>query len=172
MSPCFWVYKVLPHEFSQMIQSPEDWIGTLKWRKLLWLVWDYTANFMALRLETGSYDIESSTLPLASCKCPCIKVYNLRLSLNLGNFLWNITFFFFLLRKICTELTSVASLPLFFSLPKAPVHTCIFSCRFFWFFYVSHHHSMATGRQVVWFHSWELNPGCRSRVHQTLTARP
>ena len=31
----------------------------------------------------------------------------------------------FLVRKIGPELTSLANLPLFFSLPKAPVHSCI-----------------------------------------------
>ena len=34
---------------------------------------------------------------------------------------------FFLVGKIGPELTSVASLPLLFSLPQAPVHSCIFS---------------------------------------------
>ena len=33
------------------------------------------------------------------------------------------------------------------------------SCRSFQFFYVSHHHSMATNRRVVWFHVQELNLG-------------
>ena len=32
---------------------------------------------------------------------------------------------FFFMRKIGPELTSVVSLPLFFFLPKAPVHSCI-----------------------------------------------
>ena len=33
---------------------------------------------------------------------------------------------FFLQVKIHPELTSVANLPRFFSLPKAPVHSCIY----------------------------------------------
>uniref|UniRef100_A0A9L0TP11 Uncharacterized protein n=1 Tax=Equus caballus TaxID=9796 RepID=A0A9L0TP11_HORSE len=35
-------------------------------------------------------------------------------------------FFFFLLGKIHSELTSIANLPLFFFPLKAPVHSCIF----------------------------------------------
>ena len=54
--------------------------------------------------------------------------------------------FFFWLRKICPELTSVANLLLFF-------------------FYVSH--SMATNRRVVWVHAQEPNPGRLSEACQT-----
>ena len=49
-----------------------------------------------------------------------------------------------------------------FSSPKPQCVVVYATCKFFSFFYVSYHHSMATDRQVVWFHDWEANPGCQS----------
>ena len=56
--------------------------------------------------------------------------------------------------------------------PLKPQYVVLGSCKFFWFFYVSRCHSMATDRRVAWFCIWELNLGHQSRVCQTLTARP
>lgn len=40
-----------------------------------------------------------------------------------------------------------------------PQYTVVHSFKFFWFFSVSSHHSMATDRKVMWFQAWELNLG-------------
>ena len=45
-----------------------------------------------------------------------------------------------------------------FCSPKPQYIAVYSSCKSFWFFYVSHCHSMATDRWVVWFRAWEPNP--------------
>ena len=76
---------------------------------------------------------------------------------------------YFLQRKIRPKLTSIANLPPFFS-PLKPQYMVAYSCKFFWFFYVSHHHSMATDRQVVWFCALGTKPGPLKQ--SALSARP
>ena len=82
--------------------------------------------------------------------------------------------FLFLQGKIHPKLTSVANLPPFssFSFPLKPQYIVVYSCKFFWFFFVSRCNSMATDRGVVWFRAQELDPGHQSRARWTLTARP
>ena len=81
--------------------------------------------------------------------------------------------FLYLQGKIhCPKLISVADLPPLFLLPRSTPKTPVHNCEFFWFFYMSCRHSMATDRQVVWFRAWELNPGHRSSTHTTLTTKP
>ena len=58
----------------------------------------------------------------------------------------------------------------FFSPPKAQ-YIVLHNCKFFYFFYVSCHHSTATDRQVVLFCTWEPNSGRQREACQTLTAR-
>ena len=80
--------------------------------------------------------------------------------------------YFFFLGKSCPELTSVSNLPLsffFFHSPKPQYIGLSSSCQVL---YVSHCHSMATDRQVVWFCTQEPNPRQQSGRHQTLTTRP
>ena len=59
-----------------------------------------------------------------------------------------------------------------FSSPKPQYIVVYSSCKSFYFFYVSHCHSMATDRRVVWFRTWQPNPGHRSGACQTLTTGP
>ena len=66
----------------------------------------------------------------------------------------SIWWIFFSQGKIRPKLTLVANFPPFFFLlfsPAKPQYIVGYSCKFFWFFYVSCCHSMATDRWVVWF---------------------
>ena len=57
----------------------------------------------------------------------------------------------FLQGKIHPQLTSVANLPPFLSSPvPTPSPIVVYSCKFFWFSYVSCYHSMTTDRRGVW----------------------
>ena len=85
-------------------------------------------------------------------------------------FLFGFFFFSLLQGKICPELTSATSLLPFFWSPNPQYVVVYASCKLFWFFYVSHCHSMATDK---WCGSatrkWTL--GCQSVKCQTLTTR-
>ena len=68
-------------------------------------------------------------------------------SITLRIFLGGRFVFGFLLGKICPTLISVASLPFYFFPSPKPQHIVVYSsCKSFYFFYVSCHHSMATER--------------------------
>ena len=78
---------------------------------------------------------------------------------------------FFWQGKIHPALTSVANLPLFFS--ASSKHQCMVvypSCKSFWF-YVSHQHSMATDRRVVWFSDRERTWAAKAVRAPSFTTR-
>ena len=68
-----------------------------------------------------------------------------------------VCFCFCLRGKIHPELTSVSNLPGFPPPPPKPQCMVVYPSRMSFQFSVSHHHSMASDRWVVWFRDWEMN---------------